>query len=864
MERLWRRDSLILLTLHSLTCIRYLQSCFLGLCVCLVLIFGATTAWGAEIDECRKLLLQGEYEKCLSTTRDAIEKGVYGESWHLVKADAEFQMGRYAESLATIHAALERYGWSVRLRWEAMRVCRYLNQTEQVEKYVAEIAQLVQASPWRYTDAENLVTLGEFIIEQGADAKEAQDAFLTRARRNNPLHRAPALALGELALDKRDFQLAGEIFTAALETHPEDPDMNFGMARAFADSDQEVSNSYLQKCLAGNPHHAGALLFQVDRLIDGEQYAAADELIAQVLKVNPKHPEALAFRTSILMLQSDDPSWSEVRDLALSTWGSNPLVDHTIGRKLSQKYRFQQGSTFQRQALQFDANFAPAKKQLIQDLLRLGKEEEGWQLADEFYATDPYDVGVYNLVTLRDEIEKFVTLEEPGLQIRMETQEAAVYGQRVLQLLSEARIQLAARYELEIPETILVEIFPRPSDFEVRTFGMPGIVGFLGVCFGDVITVNSPASQAASPVNLDSVLWHEFTHVITLNKTNNRMPRWLSEGISVYEERQRDPAWGERMNLAYRQMILGGELSKIGEMSQMFLSPKSPMHVQFAYFQSSLIVEHLIDEYGFPALLAILDDLAVGMSINESIPRQTAPLKELDEKFSKYAIALATEFGADVDWTAPELVVPAATADLKDIALAWAEENPQSYMGLKAWAKRLQDVQDEKTAEDLLIRAVTLFSNEAGAESPLLMLAELYHQQLKIDKEEAVLIQYTALDDDAATVYLRLIEIAEAQQNWEKVQRFATKLLSVKPLIPQPHVALAAASEQLDQPEAAISAIESVLLLEPADQAGWYYRKAVQQQKLDRREPARRSTLQALEEAPRYRDALKLLVELNE
>ena len=63
-------------------------------------------------------------------------------------------------------------------------------------------------------------------------------------------------------------------------------------------------------------------------------------------------------------------------------WTSNPRVDSTIGRKLSQKYRFAEGAQYQRRALQIDASYLPAKMQLAQDLLRLGQEEEGWRLAD--------------------------------------------------------------------------------------------------------------------------------------------------------------------------------------------------------------------------------------------------------------------------------------------------------------------------------------------------------------------------------------------------------------------------------------------------------------------------------------------------
>ena len=41
------------------------------------------------------------------------------------------------------------------------------------------------------------------------------------------------------------------------------------------------------------------------------------------------------------------------------------------------------------------------------------------------------------------------------------------------------------------------------------------------------------------------------------------MPRWLSEGISVYEERQENPAWGQSMTPQYRELILEGGATKV-------------------------------------------------------------------------------------------------------------------------------------------------------------------------------------------------------------------------------------------------------------------------------------------------------------
>src|SRR6476659_8337556 len=199
----------------------------------------------------------------------------------------------------------------------------------------------------------------------------------------------------------------------------------------------------------------------------------------------------------------------------------------------------------------------------------------------------------------------------------MEAREAEIYGSRVLALLKRARRELCSKYDVELKQPVIVELFPRQQDFAIRTFGLPGGAGFLGVCFGTVITANSPASQGASPSCWEATLWHEFCHVVTLNKTNNKMPRWLSEGISVYEERQADSTWGQAMTPKYREMILSDEFVPISKLSGAFLSPKSSLHLQFAYFESLLAVEFLIGKHGIETLKRVLNDLGVGMPINE-------------------------------------------------------------------------------------------------------------------------------------------------------------------------------------------------------------------------------------------------------
>src|SRR6185503_9053659 len=364
-------------------------------------------------------------------------------------------------------------------------------------------------------------------------------------------------------------------------------------------------------------------------------------------------------------------------------WDSDPEVDHLIGRKLSQKYRFAEGAARQRQALAFDTNYLPARIQLAQDELRLGREADGWSLAHAVHAADGYDVTAFNLVTLHDSMTKFVTLTNQHFIVRMATNEAPIYGEEVLTLLEQAREKLCAKYGLTLTEPVTVEIFAQPKDFGVRTFGMPGNPGYLGVCFGSVITANSPASQTAHPANWQAVLWHEFCHVVTLQLTRNKMPRWLSEGISVYEERQANLTWGQDMNPRYREMVLGKDLTPVGKLSAAFLTPKTDVHLQFAYYESSLVVEFLMERFGLESMKQILHDLGEGKEINDCITAHTEPLEKIEKDFAAFAKERAEKLAPGLDWQKPE------ANRLFRVDADFLAKHPTNYYGLMQQGRKL-------------------------------------------------------------------------------------------------------------------------------------------------------------------------------
>jgi len=106
------------------------------------------------------------------------------------------------------------------------------------------------------------------------------------------------------------------------------------------------------------------------------------------------------------------------------------------------------------------------------------------------------------------------------------------------------------------------------------------------------------------------------------------------------------------------------------------------------------------------------------------------------------------------------------------------------------------------------------------------------------------------------------MELDSASQDWTNAVRNAERFLAVNPLVPQPHRYLARASEELGKTETAIGCYETLLLLDPPDPADVHFRLARLLQKTGKPE-AKRHVLQSLEEAPRFLEAHRLLLEIR-
>jgi predicted Zn-dependent protease len=841
-----------------------------------------STAPAADVKEAQKEFLSGNYSNCIAQAGVALARRDNDEEWQLLLSRALLATGRYEEALSAITNALEKARWSIRVRWQAREVFQSNGQADRAREMVESVLRTIQGQPRAFRDAPDLVVFGKAALLANADPKKVLDTVFEAARKDDPKNRDVYLAMGNLALEKHDFALAAKHFNAGLKELPGDPDLQFGLAQAYAPSDPALMQTALEAAMGRNSNHVGCLLLLADYNMDGEDYDAAEQFLSRVDAVNPFYPDAWAYRAVLAHLRNQPEGEKTALQAALKFWPDNPRVDYLIGHKLSQYYRFTEGSAHQRQALQFDSDYLPAKGQLAQDLLRLGQEQEGWQLAEEVQKEDAYDVEAFNLSALHQAMKKYATLTNRNFVLRMQAREAAVYGERVLDLLERARTNLCAKYGLELRQPTLVEMFAEQKDFAVRTFGMPGNPGYLGVSFGSVVTATSPASHPGHSVNWQTVLWHEFCHVVTLQLTKNKMPRWLSEGISVYEERQADPAWGERMTPRYREMTLSDDLKPISKLSAAFLAPRSEVHLQFAYYESSLVVEFIVQRYGLERLQEILRDLGEGVEINQALAKRTVPMEQLETEFAKFAQEKARNLAPELDWekppglergTASRLALnrpKSSETNSSDLDFAEAPAGTAkgaADTGTNFWllVQRAEDlVESKKWAEAKvpLQKLVKLYPEFTGPDCAYRLLAEAHRALGETNAERQVLAQLAERDDSALSAYRRLMELGAAAKDWPELARNAQRYLAVDPLVALPYKYLGQAAAELGDTKNGMMAYRAMLALDPADPAEVHFRLAKLLQKSGSPE-AKRQVLKALEEAPRYREALKLLMEIE-
>jgi tetratricopeptide (TPR) repeat protein len=684
--------------------------------------------------------------------------------------------------------------------------------------------------------------------------KDAQKAY-DRALQSDPLNADAKIKLGELFLRKYDFADAQHSFEDVLAENPNEPRALLGAAKR-QQADGQGGDSLLRASLAVNPDYPEARVLHAEMLLEFEDYAAAQVDIDRALRVNPTHERALAVAAAIKYLTHDQAGFDAARQRALALDPGDGDLYATLAELAAQVRLYKPAADFAKQGVTLDPKNWHAWSLLGMNQMRLGQITEGRQSLETSFKGDPYDVWVKNTLDLLDTYKNYDLTSSDHFQFMIEKSESPILSIYLKDLAERAYATFSKKYAYTPPPPIRIEVYRSHADFSVRTVGLAGL-GALGVSFGTTLAFDSPAAKDAGPFNWGSTVWHELAHTFTLGTTENRVPRWLSEGLSVYEEHHGRPGWGFGVTPDFLAAFKSNRLVPVSRMNEGFMHPTFPEQVQLSYYEASLVCELIAHDFGEGALLKMLQGYKDGLTTDQVFQRVlNTDMKSFDKKFDDY---LRTRYAAvlpSITKEPPKIDRSTSTEELRRMGAASPNDfGVQLLVGAGLLAQNRAD-----EAIPFLERARDIFPEYGGDDSPYALLAKAYEDKRDKRKEADALQKWMSLTETNSKALFKLADVLQGLGDSKGASDALDRAMFVNPFDPTVHERLATLAKAAGEKQVVVRERAAIVALGPADRTEALYQLAQAQHDAGDDVHARTSVLRALEEAPNYEKAQTLLL----
>lgn len=702
------------------------------------------------------------------------------------------------------------------------------------------------------------------------DARRLADAYegLGQFQEANAAFRAAAAAAkddpaintawGRLFLDKHNPSDAITSFRSALNGDAQWEPAIEGLAEAAADRNPPQAQALLTQALSLNPSDVEARLFSAGLALDLGDEADAKAAIAKALDVNPASPRAHALLAGMAYVDGRQTDYEQEVARARQANPAFAEVYTVVADQLARHYRFDEAVAMVRQAIALDPDDAASQSALGLDLLRTGDEAGARTALDRAFKIDPYDVVTYNLLGLLDTLGKFTTIRDGDLVIRLSPDEAPVLQPYIVPLAHKALSTLAAKYGFTPKGPILIEVFPHHDDFAVRNLGLPGMIGVLGACFGRVVTLDSPHARPPGTFLWEATLWHELTHVVTLQMSNQRVPRWLTEGISVYEEGQARPEWGRTMQVSFAQAMDAHQVLTLRDLDGGFNDPRQ---VSLAYYEASLVVDFIVRQYGQAKLNALLRAYGAGLSTPAALQQTLGT--DLDGLQREFDASLGETFGPlrnALQGPEPQLLRALPPGQLYSLA----QSLPSSYAVQMAFAQAMRARGEPRRAMAALQQAAKLVPMATGADSPHAQMADIALSERDFDRAIQELQALLAVDHEDIDAARELAGLLKGSTDTAGLEAAYGRITAIDPFDASAHTELGHLALEQKDTTRALQEFQAALAAGAQDRAAARTDLAEAYFAIGNRADAKKETLAALDVAPLYARAQDLLLKLVE
>lgn len=668
-------------------------------------------------------------------------------------------------------------------------------------------------------------------LEQWEQANE-QFRLATQSPNSKALYKT---RWGLLLHERFDDADAAGLFREAIAQDPANAEAYVGLAIVSADGFDGKAIEYLAKAMELDPKRADAHELMADLAFSNDDRELAAAEADKAIALESDALDAMAIHAAIELLADRSPeAWFAKIQAVNSHYGEGYA---RVARQLELHYRYEDAVTYYRKAIEVEPKLWAAHSALGIDLMRLGKEEEPYRELELSYNSGYRDAATVNSLRLLDSYKNFDTIRDSTTILKLNKTEAALLCRYLQTELQTILATYERKYKMKLPGPVQVEVYPNHEDFAVRTTGMPGL-GALGVTFGEVVAMDSPSARKPGEFNWGATLWHEMSHVFILTATNHRVPRWFTEGLAVHEEGERSPEWRNRVTPEVLVAIRDKKLLPVAKLDRGFVSPEYPTQVVVSYFQAGSICDFIKQKWGEERLL----DMAHSFGKLQTTPQVVqqdlgiAP-EELDKQYLAW---IDHQYGTEAahfnDWR----------ERLKALVVASQQKQYDTVLqqGPAVLAMYPEYVDDANVYE--LIAAADKARGDAKAETAILAAYEHEGGQMPDVLKRLAALQQASGQTTEAVATLERVNYIYPVKDEDLHHRLGDLLYAQK------------------QYDGAIREYRARVACNPVDKAGAQFNLAQAYFAAGQKDKAEESVLAALETAPGYRPAQKLLLELQQ
>jgi tetratricopeptide (TPR) repeat protein len=628
---------------------------------------------------------------------------------------------------------------------------------------------------------------------------------------------------------------AADLFREALAKEPSNGEAYLGLAIVSADGFDGKATEYVAKAIELDPKLAGAHELMADLALENDDRDLAVAEADKALALDKDAMDAMAIHAAIELIADRSPDAWFAKIAAINPGYGEAYA--RVAHQLEMHYRYEDAVTYYRRAVKADPRLWAAHSALGIDLMRMGKEDEPLAELELSYNNGYRDAATVNSLRLLDSYKNFQTFRDNTTILKLNKTEADLLQPYMQAELHTIIATYDKKYRMKLPAPVQVEVYPNHEDFAVRTMGMPGL-GALGVTFGEVVAMDSPSARKPGDFNWGATLWHEMSHVYILTATNHRVPRWFTEGLAVHEEGERSAEWSDRVTPEVLIAIREKKLLPLADLDRGFVYPDYPSQVVVSYFQAGSICDFVKVRWGEEKLLEMVHSYAQSKTTPQVVQQDLgmAP-EEFDKQYFAWIDKRYGSEAAHFDEWRDKLKALAAASQHKQYETVLAQGPAvlamyPEYVGDANVYELMADADKAKGDSKAAAAALTGYEHEGGQDPTVL-------------KRLAALEEGAGRQTEAAATLARLNYIYPVK-NEELHQRLGDLLYGQK------------------QYDAAVREYVAVVASNPLDKAGAEFHLAQAYLAAGQKDKAQESVLAALEAAPGYRPAQKMLLELNQ